>query len=336
MSYEVQSDIDSIKWDSIDDSYRYSHKEILDDKETICTDQNSHIQEDSGNEDEDCVDRRCGISHARGQQPGGHIILQELTRDEHTHQGIAAYVLDCDEGIQNSSKASTDTPKASQVKRNQKRRKQPQPWYCVSRPISKQTKDIKISSVNKSTSIYYSKLLEKCRSIVEFCIPNEGEKEELSTSNITDMNYNHNWGDALPSNAKGNTIRVVYQNVHHSLSASNNPHTNNLLDNLNNMEADIFMASETNTNWKSAEFRNKFKSKVAKIWPANRIAFSSSDVGFEFELHKFLLGGTCTMAVDNLSMRVVKAGEDESGLGRWSYITLEGQGGRKVTFITAY
>ena len=42
------------------------------------------------------------------------------------------------------------------------------------------------------------------------------------------------------------------------------------------------------------------------------------------------------MAMDHLSMRVVKVGEDESGLGRWSYITLEGQGGRKVTFITAY
>ena len=42
------------------------------------------------------------------------------------------------------------------------------------------------------------------------------------------------------------------------------------------------------------------------------------------------------MAVDNLSMRVVKVGEDDSGLGRWSFITMEGQGGRKVTFITAY
>ena len=42
------------------------------------------------------------------------------------------------------------------------------------------------------------------------------------------------------------------------------------------------------------------------------------------------------MAVYNLSMRVVKVGEDESGLGRWSYLTLEGQGGRRITFMTAY
>ena len=42
------------------------------------------------------------------------------------------------------------------------------------------------------------------------------------------------------------------------------------------------------------------------------------------------------MAVDHLGLRVVKVGEDDSGLGRWSYITVEGQDGRKITFITAY
>ena len=102
------------------------------------------------------------------------------------------------------------------------------------------------------------------------------------------------------------------------------------------MEADVFMASETNVNWKTAKFRNDFQRKVTNIWPANRVAFSTSDVGIEFELHEYLPGGTSTMFFDNLSMRVIKVGEDDSGLGRWSYITLEGQEGRKVTFITAY
>mmetsp|Transcript_10761 Transcript_10761/g.15540 ORF Transcript_10761/g.15540 Transcript_10761/m.15540 type:complete len:88 (+) Transcript_10761:2701-2964(+) len=42
------------------------------------------------------------------------------------------------------------------------------------------------------------------------------------------------------------------------------------------------------------------------------------------------------MAFDNIATRTVKTGEDESGLGRWSFITLEGQDGWKLTFITAY
>jgi Cu2+-containing amine oxidase len=86
----------------------------------------------------------------------------------------------------------------------------------------------------------------------------DGESE-INETNIKAMNHNHHWGDSLPTYAKGNTIRVVYQNVHRSLSASENPHTNTLPDNLNDMEADVFMASETNINWKIAAFRDNFK-----------------------------------------------------------------------------
>ena len=247
--------------------------------------------------------------------------------------GIAAYIIDPEADSSNASMSPTFESKP--IKRNQRRRQPDAPWFCVSKPISEQTKNIKIRSINRSSAIHFGKVLEKCRSIVEFLTPMNGE-EEINESNIQDMNHNHYWGDSLPMNTKGNAIRVVYQNVHRSLSASDNPHTNVLLDNLNKMDADVFMAAESNINWKAATFRNDFKQKVSRIWPANRLAFSSSDVGLEFEMHEFLPGGTCTMAVDTLSMRVVKAGEDPSGLGRWSYLTMEGQEGRRVTFITAY
>ena len=96
------------------------------------------------------------------------------------------------------------------------------------------------------------------------------------------------------------------------------------------------MASETNRNWKAAAFRNQLRQKVKRIWANNRIAFSSSDIGYKSQRDEFLPGGTCTMAFDNIATRTVKSGEDDSGLGRWSFITLEGQDGRKITFITAY
>ena len=262
--------------------------------------------------------------------------LQETTASTvpSAHFGIADYILDESSTAHQESAAAMPIP-SGRNKAITLRRKLKQPWYCVSRPISEQTRDIKISSINTSSSIYFSRLLQKCRSIVEFCTSLTGE-EELSEQNIEKMNYNHSWGDSLPSDVKGHTIRVVYQNVHRSISASDNPQTNNLLDNLNDMEADVFMASESNINWKSATCRNDFKQKVSRVWPMNKVAFSTSDVGLEFEGHEYLPGGTCTIAVDNLSMRVTKVGEDMSGLGRWSFITMEGQDGRKVTFITAY
>mmetsp|Transcript_8792 Transcript_8792/g.12791 ORF Transcript_8792/g.12791 Transcript_8792/m.12791 type:complete len:103 (-) Transcript_8792:773-1081(-) len=102
--------------------------------------------------------------------------------------------------------------------------------------------------------------------MVEFCTFTN-DVEEVNEDNISSMNHNKSWGDSLPTNVKGSTIRVVYQNVNRSISASDNSHTNTLLDNPNRMEADIFMASETNVNWKSAPNRNDFKQKVSKVWP---------------------------------------------------------------------
>jgi len=172
------------------------------------------------------------------------------------------------ENIQaNIDESSIDSPPVASKKRNPPKRQQPsKPWYCESRPISEQTRNIKIKSVNRSNSIHFSRLLQKCRSMVEFCTFTN-DVEEVNEDNISSMNHNKSWGDSLPTNVKGSTIRVVYQNVNRSISASDNSHTNTLLDNPNRMEADIFMASETNVNWKSAPNRNDFKQKVSKVWP---------------------------------------------------------------------
>ena len=166
--------------------------------------------------------------------------------------GIAAYILDeYDTECPPTTSNDVSLPKMSNIRKPI--RKKAEPWYCVSHPISEQTKDLKIRQVNRSTSIYFSRLLEKCRIIVEYCT--QRDEEIISADNIKTMNHNTHWGDSLPSNVKGNTIRVVYQNVHRSIATSDNPYTNILLDNLNNMEADVFMASETNINWKSSKNR---------------------------------------------------------------------------------
>ena len=253
-----------------------------------------------------------------------------LTYTTAHRSGIAEYILDKD------IKVSTAHP--TTVSQPSSQRKTPcinnpaAPWYCVSRPINEQTKDIKIRTINRSRAINTSRLLEQCRSMLEFCTVTE-KHEEFNETNIDELNYNHHWGDSLPTNTKGNSIRVVYQNVHRNIGATDSPETNALLE---NMEADVFLASETNCNWKTAAFRNNLQRAVKRVFPNHRVAYSLSDVGIELEFHEFLPGRTCTMAFDHIGIRVVKAGEDESGLGRWSYITVAGQDGQRLTFITAY
>ena len=83
-----------------------------------------------------------------------------------TPVGMQAYILEDMEESRNPnlfSSSSPTPPKRTKVTK----RKQPVPWYCVSRQISEQTKNIKIRSVNRSKYINISRILEKCRSMFD-------------------------------------------------------------------------------------------------------------------------------------------------------------------------
>lgn len=117
--------------------------------------------------------QRCDVNTPLQQSRSNHCI------------GIAAYIDDSD------VLPALSSPKPSQARRkNPPSRKQPsKPWYCISRPIHEQTRDLKISSINKSSSIFFGRLVEKCRSIVEFCMGTD-DKEEINSTNIQNMNHN--------------------------------------------------------------------------------------------------------------------------------------------------
>ena len=185
-----------------------------------------------------------------GTTTGSHV-SPEMVMDRSNLVGIAAYIEDEASGTVNSNirgpQSQTPPTQRSKHQSRQQRKRPPEPWYCVSRPISEQTKDLKIRQVNRSSSIHFGKLLEKCRSIMEYCTL-QGGLEEPNAESIKEMNHNHDWGDNIPADVKGKTVRVVYQNVQRSVNATDNPLTDTLLNNLHKMEADVFMGSETNVN----------------------------------------------------------------------------------------
>jgi len=58
------------------------------------------------------------------------------------------------------------------------------------------------------------------------------------------------WGDPIPKTDACHTLRIVYQNVHHSFQSSpSDPRTLQIIENLQNLDCGIFCASETNINW---------------------------------------------------------------------------------------
>jgi hypothetical protein len=56
----------------------------------------------------------------------------------------------------------------------------------------------------------------------------------------------------------------------------------------------------------------------------------------KFETSSFKLGGTASAALVKMVHRVVKTGRDETGCGRWLYITFNGKENTQTIVINAY
>jgi hypothetical protein len=89
---------------------------------------------------------------------------------------------------------------------------------------------------------------------------------------------------------------------------------------------------ETKLNWTSSVTYNVNK-WFRQTWQSSVNQSSQIEEGFS-SYHQ--LGGTLTAVVGQWASRVLFKGQDPFGLGRWSYITLRGKGGKLVTFISAY
>jgi len=89
---------------------------------------------------------------------------------------------------------------------------------------------------------------------------------------------------------------------------------------------------ETKLNWTSSITYNVNK-WFRQTWQSSVNQSSQIEEGFS-SYHQ--PGGTLTAVVGQWASRVLFKGQDPFGLGRWSYITLRGKGGKLVTFILAY
>ena len=66
-----------------------------------------------------------------------------------------------------------------------------------------------------------------------------------------------------------------------------------------------------------------------------QIRVSTSNNKHEF-IEKFQWGGNATIAYNTLANMARTSGADEDGLGRWSWIQLEGHNNRRIRVISAY
>jgi len=94
------------------------------------------------------------------------------------------------------------------------------------------------------------------------------------------------WGDPLQSIDDISTLRVVYQNVN-GFSKSD-PSSQFICQQLRSIQCGVFLAAETNINWRNKKEFELFKSWGAKIWPNHRLIVACHTCGRRHPAHYFL------------------------------------------------
>jgi hypothetical protein len=145
----------------------------------------------------------------------------------------------------------------------------------------------------------------------------------------------------LPNNYYGNPLGPKASG--HARFLMNNPNKisaqNNFVDfqyicqRMMAHDVDIWGLSETGLDWKQAFVRNRCNTILKDFYPHSRLIGSTSDVPCKGAVQ---YGGTCTVATGKWTGRIESSGSDSHGLGRWSWLRLNGKNGRRITMVTVY
>ena len=104
------------------------------------------------------------------------------------------------------------------------------------------------------------------------------------------------------------------------------------LQQMDAMQVGIAEFSEVNLDMNKEKVKYEVITKIKNFDKNSTISMSTSKSSINTS--KYKRGGTLTIARGNWAGRVIQKGQDT--LGRWSYITLLGKGGKKLKIITTY
>jgi hypothetical protein len=102
---------------------------------------------------------------------------------------------------------------------------------------------------------------------------------------------------------------------------------------LRNLQAGGILLNETNVEWHKWEHRENSKQLLRNTLRGANIEYSSSKENFESRVKP---GGTLAAAIGDWSHRVVNTGHDNTGCGRWSYITFALKEDTFITLMAVY
>lgn len=157
-------------------------------------------------------------------------------------------------------------------------------------------------------------------------------------SHPIDPNPHKSYGDNIREKPK-HSLRIFFQNVKGFSYSSSFDDYKYYFSSLKAYGVDIAGLAETNTAWQHPHLQQDVRKVVHKLYRQSKLVFGSTipEIDKCAPSEVYQSGGTMTVIQGPITSGVYgSAIEDETGLGRWSGITLRGHGDYKLSIITAY
>jgi len=126
-------------------------------------------------------------------------------------------------------------------------------------------------------------------------------------------------------------FRVYYNNVNGFSCCDDNNDINMFVESIARKECAIVAITEPNRNFEQQQMRADYINTLRKASDHQQTALASAKMGWPEEHQQ---GGTAISVRNKWATRYLAQGSDE--MGRWSYITLNGKGTTRITFMVAY
>ena len=156
---------------------------------------------------------------------------------------------------------------------------------------------------------------ETCTNIV---IDNTDHNTQKTKTNINNVHFD----DDIGQYPQKHSTRIFFQNVN-GLEFSTTSHT--LLTTyigMQDKQIDIACLAEINTNWNHYTGKRQLNRIVRKHW--KRAHLTTSNIENKV-ITPYQPGGTAIISTHKISSRITDSGVDPQGMGRWSYITINGR-----------
>jgi hypothetical protein len=100
------------------------------------------------------------------------------------------------------------------------------------------------------------------------------------------------------------------------------------------LQAETVTFSETNLEWHKFQLRDNMQKNFTETFVAAEMDYSTRSGKFETTCHK--PGGTTCGALGQMVHYIVEYGRDDTGCGRWTYLTYAAKEGKTVAIVSAY